>query len=265
MNLNSERIIESLKEIEINKPVDLIISQIRSLISSGVVKPGDKLPPERELAQRMRIGRGYVREALKRLEFYGILQTIPHKGTIVARLGVNALVGLISNVLQIERNDFTALVETRLILETSAVRLTAERASPAEITQIQQAHDEYRRLAQAGLPSLDVDFLFHLRIAEFCQNAVLRSIIALISPDIIAFSQDVTHDQAGYKLLSEFVVQEHQAIMHGIVAQNPDAAATAMHRHLSRILKLVRDSARLKEQFNIFEWIQQYKSEQGIG
>lgn len=264
MDTNSEHIIESLKEIEITRPVDLIISQIKRLISDGLVTPGDKLPPERELAQRMRIGRGHVREAIKRLEFYGILQTIPHKGTIVASLGVKALEGLISNVLQIERDDFIALVETRLILETNAVRLTTERASDAEITRIKQAHDEYQQMAQSGSPNIEVDFVFHLRIAEYCQNSILRSIIALISPDIISYSMNVTEDEVGYRKLSDFVVAEHRLIMDGILARNPDRAAEAMGRHLSRIFELVKEFKQLKDKFDLFKWIEQYQARQEL-
>ena len=62
-------------ELEFKKPSDLIISQIRRLITEGVLKPGDRLPPERELAERFAVGRGHVRDAIKKLEFYGILKT----------------------------------------------------------------------------------------------------------------------------------------------------------------------------------------------
>jgi GntR family transcriptional repressor for pyruvate dehydrogenase complex len=62
--------LDLFKEIEVEKPADLIIKQIRQLISSGRLKPGMRLPSERVLAERFGVGRGHIREALKKLEFY---------------------------------------------------------------------------------------------------------------------------------------------------------------------------------------------------
>ncbi len=261
MNDNRDVFIESLEQIEIRKPTELIIQQIKRQIATGVLKPGDKLPPERDLAKRLSVGRGYIREAIKRLEFYGILKTIPHKGTIVSSLGVKALEGLISNVLELERENFSSLVETRLILETNAARLTAMRATDDEIIKIEKAHDEYRELALKGIPNIEIDFLFHLRIAEFCKNPVLRSIISLITPDIISYSMSIAGDQQGYRELSKFVINEHLAIMNAIMSRQPEQASNAMGRHLNRILTLVTDIEKQKDAFDIYQWIENYKAQ----
>ncbi|MBD3287175.1 FCD domain-containing protein [candidate division KSB1 bacterium] len=263
MDDKADAFIESLEQIEIRKPTELIIQQIKRQISTGVLKPGDKLPPERDLAKRLSVGRGYIREAIKKLEFYGILKTIPHKGTIVSSLGVKALEGLISNVLELERENFRSLVETRLILETNAARLTALRATDDEIDKIQKAHDEYRKLALKGTPNIEIDFLFHLSIAEFCKNQVLRSIISLITPDIISYSMSIAGDQQGYLKLSKFVIDEHLAIMNAILSREPEQASNAMSRHLTRILTLVTDIEKQKGEFDIIKWIENYKARLG--
>lgn len=261
MDDKTESFIDSLEQIKIRKPTDLIIQQIRRQISTGILRPGDKLPPERDLAKRLSVGRGYIREAIKKLEFYGILKTIPHKGTIVSSLGVRALEGLISNVLELEKENFRSLVETRLILETNAARLTAMRATDDEIKIIEKAHDDYRALALKGTPNIEIDFLFHLRIAEFCKNQVLRSIISLITPDIISYSMSIAGDQQGYRKLSKFVMDEHLAIMNAIISRQPTQASNAMGRHLNRILTLVIDIEKQKDKFNISTWIENYKAQ----
>ncbi len=69
-----------------------------------------RLPSERKLSERFGIGRGPIREALKRLEFYGILRTLPQRGTVVASLGVKSLEGLIANLLNIEEQDVRGLI-----------------------------------------------------------------------------------------------------------------------------------------------------------
>ncbi|MBD3287174.1 FCD domain-containing protein [candidate division KSB1 bacterium] len=264
MDDKTEAFIESLEQIEIKKPTDLIIQQIKRQISSGMLKPGDKLPPEREISKRLSVGRGYVREAIKKLEFYGILKTIPHKGTIVSSLGVKALEGLISNVLELEKENFRSLVETRLILETNTARLAALRAADNEIEKIQKAHDDYRELALKGTPNIEIDFLFHLRIAEFCKNPVLHSIITLITPDIISYSMSIAGDRQVYLRLSKLVVDEHRTIMNAIRNREAEKSADAMRKHLNRVLTLVTEIEQRQDAFDIDEWIENYKKQRKI-
>ena len=83
--------LENLYKIKVQNPVDLIISQIRDLISSGAIKPGDKLPSERKLAEYLGVSRGQVREAIIKLQFYGILKVLPQSGTIVTGIGIVAI------------------------------------------------------------------------------------------------------------------------------------------------------------------------------
>ena len=83
--------LENFQKIIVEKPVDKIINQIRTLIISGELKPGDKLPPERRLAEKFGVSRGPVREAIQKLEFYGILKTQPQSGTLVAGIGLSLI------------------------------------------------------------------------------------------------------------------------------------------------------------------------------
>ena len=91
--------LESLNKIEVEHPDDLIIKQIRELISSGTIKPGEKLPPERKLAEHLGVSRGQIREAINKLQFYGIVKVQPQSGTIVTGIGIVALEGLITCLL----------------------------------------------------------------------------------------------------------------------------------------------------------------------
>ena len=128
------------KEIVIETPVDKIIKQLRGLIASGHLKAGDKLPSERKLSDKFGVSRNYVRDALQKLEFYGILKTLPQSGTVVAGIGIAALEGLISDVLKIEDSDFASLVETRVLLETETSRLAAERRTDRPHSRLCASH-----------------------------------------------------------------------------------------------------------------------------
>jgi GntR family transcriptional repressor for pyruvate dehydrogenase complex len=221
--------LDLFQEIEIEKPADLIIKQIRQLISSGRLTPGTRLPSERVLSERFAVGRGHIREALKKLEFYGILKTLPQKGTIVASLGVKALEGLISNLLDTETKDFESLMEIRALLEIHGARLAAQRSNEKDIEEIYQAFDDFRKQVEAGKSGLEEDHLFHLKIAEVSKNAVLRSLIGLITPDIIAMSR-MHRNQEQERF--QTTLKEHEQIVEGIRARDPDRAAAAMNAHM---------------------------------
>jgi len=216
--------------IEVQKPTDIIVSQIKDLISSGALKPGDKLPPERQLAENFNIGRGYVREAIKKLEFYGILKTFPQSGTSVANLGVSLLDGLIANVLQLEKNDFQGLIETRSIIESGAAKLAAERADTIQIAELESILNSYKEKASEGEAALDEDMLFHLKIAELSANRVLQSLISLIAPEVHHLSNELNTCSPERLNLT---IEEHKAIFIAIKSKQGLKAFEAMKVHMA--------------------------------
>ncbi|MEO1260138.1 MAG: FadR/GntR family transcriptional regulator [Bacteroidota bacterium] len=232
--MDSFDVLSNFQEIKIETPVDKIIRQIRELITSGQLKPGDRLPPERKLAERLGVGRTNVRDALRKLEFYGILRTLPQSGTIVAGMGITALEGLISDVLKMEGSDFASLVETRVLLETQAARLAAQRRTSEDIINIKKALIAYESKVKQGTQAVEEDLLFHLKIAEASKNSVLKSLMLIITPDIVNsfIKLDVCRDRPVYKAL-----EEHEIILKHIVAQESNLAAEAMREHLKDVFE----------------------------
>ena len=226
------------QEIVVETPVDKIIRQIRNLISSGQLNAGDKLPSERKLSEKLGVSRSYVRVALQKLEFYGILKTLPQSGTVVAGIGITALEGLISDVLKIENNDFMSLVETRVLLETEAAKLAALRRTDEDLIEIKKALNAYEKIVKKGLPTVEQDLMFHLKIAEASKNPVLKSLMLIITPDIIkSFNKhDVCKDGRTYDSLDE-----HKIIFQHIIDQKPELAASSMNLHLQDVLEYSLD------------------------
>ena len=225
--------LKNFREIAVESPVDKIIKQIRGLITSGQLNAGDRLPSERKLAEKFKVGRAQVRDALAKLEFYGILKTMPQSGTVVAGIGITALEGLITDVLQLEDNDFSDLVETRVLLETQAAKTAAQRRTTDDIITMKNALDAYEAKVRQDLPAVEEDLLFHLTIAEAGKNSVLKSLMLIITPDIVKnFTKlDVCKDGRFYKSL-----EEHKIILEHIVNQEPELAATAMREHLNEVM-----------------------------
>ena len=224
--------LDSLRKITIENPVYIIIKQIRSLITSGEIKPGDKLPSERKLAEHLGVSRGQVREALSKLEFYGILKTLPQSGTVVTGLGIVALEGLITDVLQIEEADFKSLVETRVILERQAAFFAATRRTDDDIANLTNALEAYEYKLSNNVHAVEEDLLFHIKIAEASKNNVLKSLMMIITPDIVKnFIQlKVCDDDKNKKTM-----EEHRLILNFIIEKKPIEASLAMEQHLNEV------------------------------
>lgn len=231
MKRTSGQIIDHLREIEIQSPADIILQQVKQLIAKRVLKPGDRLPPERALAARFGVGRGHIREALKRLEFCGVLKTLPQSGTIVATPGMEALDNLLGNVLGLERRELQSLMETRALLEVQAARLAATRASQAEILDLERAYEAYRDHIRLGESGLAENVAFHLKVAECARNPVLRSLIKLLAPGIVTASKRHEVPKDGR---SKTALREHAAVLDGIRSRDPKRAGAAMEEHMRK-------------------------------
>lgn len=160
-------------KLESEKPTDRVIARIKELVSSGVLKPGDRLPAERKMAQEFGVGRTQVREALHKLEFYGIIQTLPQSGSVIKGLDINTLDGLISDVLDLQVYDFYSLVETRVFIEVKTIQLAAERRTDKDLIKLEKAHEEYVKHFNTA-DRVSYDFSFHKTIAESSHNPVFK-------------------------------------------------------------------------------------------
>ncbi|MFK8105308.1 MAG: FadR/GntR family transcriptional regulator [Saprospiraceae bacterium] len=231
--MKNSDLLNNFQEIKIETPVDKIIRQIRELITSGQLKPGDRLPPERKLSEKLGVGRTHVRDAINKLEFYGILRTLPQSGTIIAGMGISALEGLISDVLKLENHDFASLVETRVLLEMQAAKFAAERRTAEDIVNLKIALDGYANKVNDGKQAVEEDLMFHLKIAEASKNPVLKSLMLIITPDIISnFIQlDICKTDHFTRAM-----EEHESILKHIIAQDADQAAAAVQKHLKEVL-----------------------------
>ena len=162
-----------------------IISKIRDLINYKNLEPGDKLPSERMLSEKFGVTRSNVREAIQKLEFYGLLESIPQSGTFVANIGVIALNGMIEDILRLEDPDFKSLVETRILLELKTVRLASLRRTEEDLNHIKETLDAYKTKVLNGEDAVQEDLLFHLAIAKASHNSTMNTFMLTITPEII--------------------------------------------------------------------------------
>ncbi|MEH1007445.1 MULTISPECIES: FadR/GntR family transcriptional regulator [unclassified Winogradskyella] len=207
-----------------------IISKIRDHINLKNLEPGDKLPSERMLSEKFGVTRSNVRDAIQKLEFYGLLESKPQSGTFVANIGVIAMNGMIDDILRLEEPGFKSLVETRILLELKTVRLAALRRTDEDLKTMKEALEAYNQKVIAGEDAVQEDLLFHLAIAKASRNSTMNNFMLLITPKIITnFEKYHVCD----KNLANQGIEEHIAIYEAIKSQDPKLAKQKMKDHFN--------------------------------
>lgn len=234
-------ITHEIKESDLVTPVDKVISKIKALINSGILKPGDRLPAERKMAAEFGFGRTHVRDALHKLEFYGIIKTLPQSGSILNGLDINTLNGLISDVLNLQDYDFFSLVETRLVLEVNSVRLTAVRWNDKDMEAMERAHKNY--MQNFNTPAkVSYDFAFHRSLAEASHNPVFKAMLLVVIPDIMK-----VYEAERVCANNTIAGMEHEKLLEAIKARNADLAAAIMTQHLQGTVEFAKERLQLQK------------------
>jgi len=224
--------LETLAKLDQSKIQKSIISKIRDLINFKNLEPGDKLPSERMLSEKFGVSRSNIREAIEKLEFYGLLKSIPQSGTFVANIGVIAMNGMIEDILRLEDPDFKSLVETRILLELKTVRLAATRRTEEDLENIEEVLYAYKEKAINGQDAVQEDLLFHLAIAKASGNSTMNTLMLIIIPEIITNFQKYHVCDAG---LTKRGIDDHQAIFDAIKNQEPQLAKQKMKEHFREL------------------------------
>jgi len=222
--------VETLAKKESLDTQNMIISKIKDLINFKNLEPGDKLPSERMLSEKFGVTRSNIREAIQKLEFYGLLNSIPQSGTFVANIGVIAMNGMIEDILRLEDQDFKSLVETRILLELKTVRLAALRRTDEDLKKMKDALDAYSKKVLEGKDAVQEDLLFHLAIAKASGNSTMNTFMLIITPKIITNFEKYHVCDKGLALKG---IDEHKAVYDAIEAQNPKLAKQKMKEHFS--------------------------------
>lgn len=202
-----------------------IVIQLAELIRKGQLQPGDRLPPERELADRLGVSRSSVREALRILELHGLVARRPGTGTVIAG---GTPQGLIRSLTQLALQD---VMELRLIVEPAVAALAAERATPADIGRLEAILAEQEAQIRRGETGAAADGAFHLAIAEATHNRALVRLAEALA-EILAVSRDPCVQTPQRSRLS---LQSHRQILGAIKGGSPAAARQAMEDHIRRV------------------------------
>jgi GntR family transcriptional repressor for pyruvate dehydrogenase complex len=216
------------------KVFERVAEQIEKRVLDGELRVGDRLPTERDLAERFQVSRTAVREAMKILAQKGLVDMRPGRGTIVidgAREAMQNSIGLLMKMNIGEVGSSDNLVEVRTILETEIAALAAARATEKEIAAMREAI----RMMDESLDDADAfitaDNSFHEALAQATQNALiltlLNSIVNLLSEQrkqIFAVEGGPQRGQI-----------HHRRILESVIKRDPASARAAMISHLLQV------------------------------
>jgi GntR family transcriptional repressor for pyruvate dehydrogenase complex len=214
-----------------------IVAQIRGFIASGELKAGDTLPSERELAERFRVSRASIREALMALQVLGLLERSRSGGGLAAR-GNHAwfTIAPLSTYLA-TRSHIIEQIEVRRMIEPEMGRLAAERAAPEDITRMQACLDDMAAdLADGGLGA-QADAAFHSAIARCTANELLTQIVELIGAAIHE-QRELFQTAAG----AQRSLQEHRAMLEAIRRGDGDATYDLTRAHIDTVRHLLEEA-----------------------
>jgi DNA-binding FadR family transcriptional regulator len=167
--------VELFQPVRTGKVSVLIMEQIRNAIRRGEMKPGDRLPSERELVERFEASRVSIREALKGLETSGLLTIQVGRGVFVAQIDSNVLSQSLSSVLSLAKGrTVDDLTEARLIFEPSVARLATERITAEEVSALEENIADVDAGIAAGLQVYEKNIEFHSLIAGASHNLSIR-------------------------------------------------------------------------------------------
>jgi GntR family transcriptional regulator, transcriptional repressor for pyruvate dehydrogenase complex len=216
---------------------DEAISKIKEMIVSGALRPGDRLPKEADLAERLGLSRNSLREAVKALSMIRVLDVRQGDGTYVTSLEPHLLLDLLGFVVDFHTDDAVMhFLEVRRLLEPAATALAAQRMSADDVEKLQSVLDEL-----GPEPSIEAlvanDLEFHRRIAAGAGNPVLSSLLDGISgPTTRArIWRGLTQQGA-----AERTREQHQAIVDAIAAGQPDLARSWATVHVAGVEEWLR-------------------------
>lgn len=220
---------------------DVVVYGIKKMILDGELAPGDKLPIEKDLAPRLGVSRGSLREGVRALSIMGVLETRQGAGMFVTTLDASLLLIPMGFVVDLQQPTGAQHVHTvRRVLETDAAGRAALRMSDADLADASRILDD----AEAAIDRVDheavleADMAFHKLIAQASENPVLAALIEALSSRTVRgrMWRAISDENA-----DAATAREHRAILRALADRDPAAAQIRMSNHLLEVENFLQD------------------------
>lgn len=210
-----------------------VAREIQSMIQGGVLKPGEKIPSQRDFSLKFGISRASLREALLTLETLGLLKTEPGRGTFVAEPAMQGAAGGHMAPWRYE-NTYSAfdVFQTRIMLEGEIAGLAAGRMTANELEQMEKATRQMEECwaRQDLLANVEADLSFHGMIVNACSNAMLQAVYRTVR-ELLTETQRQPIPMTDPDRMRDSIA-EHRQIIVAIRSNDADGACEAMRAHI---------------------------------
>jgi GntR family transcriptional repressor for pyruvate dehydrogenase complex len=220
----------SFKTIKRESTLEVIVQQIKDQIKKGILKPGEKLPSERKLADQLGVSRASIREAIQALAFSGYLEVIQGKGTYILEIAIkyDEIVNFFSEFYNYSLDD---LMEARIMLEGEFARLAALNASQEEIDIIEKIFNEIAK--SKDLNSFVVkDLEFHLTIAKATHNPFMNGLMKIIGEMLYKETQRIIGRS---RYTKENTIETTRDLVQAIKQRDAEKAKELMSEHIKDV------------------------------
>ncbi|WP_243074403.1 FadR/GntR family transcriptional regulator [Microbacterium sp. SS28] len=226
---SSAEISAALGALPAGTPVSEVARRLLDLFTGGSIAPGTRLPPERQLAATLGVGRSAVREALAALEILGIVDVRPGSGTYLRGNASELLPQTLRWGLLIGERNTAELLELRSGLEIYVARLAAGRAAASDLARIDASLDRMRESVGALKAFAKADLEFHDALAAAAGNDILVDTLHVVRSLLQVYADRSVHDEDAART----AIDEHAAVFRAIEARDEDASASAMAVHMA--------------------------------
>ena len=217
-----------------NRVYEEVAKQIERLILKKL-RPGDRLPSERELADMLRVSRGSIRDAIRSLELLGLVEARQGTGTIVRESSTESLTNPFATALKRRKELVSELLDFRKMLEPPLAARAARHASPEELLEMEEILRRQEEKQRQGDDAVSEDAEFHYSVALASDNSVVMKVIDIL--------MDLLRDTRARSLQVEGRPQKslsgHRRILAAIKRHDAEAAKAAMRRHLEDVEEIV--------------------------
>ena len=226
-----------IERIEFDNPIvresiaELVVRRILDMVKAGVLKPGDPLPPERELAQSLNVSRPSVREAMRGLTVLGVIRTRQGGGAYVSELDAEALLGPIQFFISLEDMNISELYDARSLIESDVARRAAERMDAETLEQLEALLAEQQTILSDVSGFRASDYAFHELIWAASGNAFLKRISESLNVLGLEFRKRASETSG----VLEQSIKDHRRLLDALEARDPDAAAKAAAEHMQNV------------------------------
>jgi GntR family transcriptional repressor for pyruvate dehydrogenase complex len=220
------------------KVYEVVIEQIKNMVKTGELKKGDKLPPERDLVEQLKVSRTSIREAIRALEILGLIECKQGEGNFVRKSFQQSLLEPLSIMFMLQESTPKEVIELRRILEIETASLAAKHIKQEKLTEIYNIVDTFKNSTDEKL-NTELDQEFHFKIAEASENFLLVNVLTTVSSIIDSFISNARLRIMENRDNREILIQQHEAVYRALCEHDSKSAAEEMKKHLEFVSKTI--------------------------